>query len=231
MGIPKQIVHVYVANKAEYESYKNRLDEDLYSHLHVGVVGLVQQREYIMSQWTEGQHIVFLDDDIAAIDFSLFGVFRNATLHHFMEHAFQTCKKHGAFIWGVYPVYNPFFRAPKQECTTYLSYVVGAFYGIINRPSENKKSLRLTLTRKNGQKEDVERTIKYFLKDGVIVRFNKVGFVTKYYGKEGGLGTFKDRLEPMREASMALARRYPDLGYLIERKTGMTEFRLRRQIK
>lgn len=228
MGIPKHIIHVYVANNEEYEVYKNTLDKRLYDKLHVGVLGLVQQREYIMSQWKEGQHIVFLDDDIASIDLSLSPLFQKKTLNQFIEHAFKTCKEHKAFIWGVYPVFNPFFRAPKQECTTYLTYVVGAFYGIINRPRLNTRKLRLTMTRKTGQKEDVERTIKYFLNDGVIIRFNKIGFVTKYYGKEGGLGTFQERLKPMRDAAIALEEKYPELGYVIERKTGMTEFRLRR---
>jgi hypothetical protein len=35
---------------------------------------------------------------------------------------------------------------------------------------------KLNITSSNGQKEDVERTIKYFINDGIVLRFNKVGF-------------------------------------------------------
>ena len=110
--------------------------------------------------------------------------------------------------------------------TTCLNYIVGAFYGIINRPE--MKSLDLTITKSNGQKEDVERTLKYFLADGKVIRFNKIGFETKYYGKEGGLGRFEDRLKPMKEASEKLEKKYGKYGSIKTRENGMTEFVLRK---
>jgi hypothetical protein len=84
------------------------------------------------------------------------------------------------------------------------------------------------LTKENGQKEDVERTIKYFIEDGILLRFNKIGFETKYYGKSGGLGTFEARLKPMLEASKLLKKTYPEYGEISTKKNGMTEFRLKK---
>ena len=162
--------------------------------------GLIQQRSFIQKYYKEGQKILFLDDDVESVDLSLSTMFKNNTLSQFVNKAFEICKENESNIWGIYPVFNPFFREPKKEITLSLKYIVGAFYGIINQP-ENR-NLSLTLTKKfNGQKEDVERTIKYFIQDGVVVRFNKIGFTTKYYGKSGGLGTFDERLSPMRQAS------------------------------
>jgi hypothetical protein len=109
--------------------------------------------------------------------------------------------------------------------TSHLTYIVGAFYGIINRPK--LKSIQLEITKENGQKEDVERTIKYYIQDGKVLRFNKVGFTTKYYGKEGGLGTFEARLAPMKEASDRLLKEYPEFGKVTTRPSGMTEFTLK----
>ena len=109
--------------------------------------------------------------------------------------------------------------------TSHLTYIVGAFYGIINRP--NLKSIQLEITKENGQKEDVERTIKYYIQDGKVLRFNKIGFTTKYYGKEGGLGTFEARLAPMKEASERLLKEYPEFGKVTTRPSGMTEFTLK----
>jgi hypothetical protein len=192
-SIDQHKIYVYVANKDEYDLYSQTLDKNAYNKIIIGKKGLVQQREFIMKQWPEEKRIVFLDDDIKSIDLSLSPLFKSHNLDYFIKYAFVQCVKNGAYIWGVYPVFNVFFRKPTPEISTCLKYIVGAFYGIINRPNLN--SLKLIITRKNGQKEDVERSIKYFINDKIMLRFNRVGFVTKYYGKEGGLGTYEDRLK------------------------------------
>jgi len=225
-GIPRNKIYVYVANDEEYEIYENELDRDLYNKLYVGIKGLVPVRQFIMDQWGPGKHIVFLDDDISNIDLSLSPRFKSHSLDFFFRTAFQECQRNKSYIWGVYPVFNPFFRKDRAELSTDLTYIVGAFYGIINRPS--LKDIQLTITKENGQKEDVERTIKYFIKDGIVLRFNKVGFNTIYYGKEGGLGTFEERLKPMKIACELLARKYPEYGTIKVRKNGMTEFAVRK---
>ena len=147
-------------------------------------------------------------------------------MDYFIKEAFNECEKNHSFIWGVYAVFNPFFRKPRPELSTQLNYIVGAFYGIINRP--NLKSIELTITKANGQKEDVERTLKYFINDGIVLRFNKIGFTTKYYGKEGGLGKFEERIKPMKEACKKLAEKYSDYGQIKVRGTGMAEFVLKK---
>lgn len=228
-GILKSKIHVFVANKMEYDEYKIALDPNLYGKLIIGVKGLVQQRQFIMEQFPEGKQIIFFDDDVSNIDLSISPLFKNSTLQQFFIYAFDHSKKVGSYIWGVYPVFNPFFREPREEISSCLNYIVGAFYGIINRPKLT--AIKLTLTVKDGQKEDVERTIKYFINDGIVLRFNKVGFETKYYGKHGGLGTFEERLQPMLEASQRLKKTYPEYGNIITKKNGMTEFRLRKIIK
>lgn len=222
---PKRI-YVYVANSEDYKLYEQSLNKDYYNKLIIGKKGLVQQREYIMTHWPQGKHIVFLDDDIQSIDLSLSPQFKNHNLDYFIKYAFSECVKQDAYIWGVYAVFNPFFRKARKEMTMDLNYIVGAFYGIINRPSLS--SIKLTITKENGQKEDVERTIKYFINDGIVLRFNKIGFTTKYYGKEGGLGRFEDRIKPMMEASKKLEAKYPDYGYIKVRGNGMAEFILRK---
>jgi hypothetical protein len=220
--IPANKIYVYVANKEDYDTYSEKLDSTLYNKLVVGKKGLVPQRQFIMEQWTEGKHIVFFDDDVEKIDLSISPLFKKHSLDFFFKYAFAECIKHKSFIWGVYAVYNPFFRKPRKELTTGLNYIVGAFYGIINRP--NLAAIQLTITKENGQKEDVERTLKYFIHDGIVLRFNKIGFITKYYGKDGGLGRFEDRLRPMAEASEKLNTKYSEYGHIKKRNNGMTEF-------
>lgn len=225
-NIDRENIYVYVI-KEDYDLYKETLNKNYYNKLIIGKKGLVEQRQFIMNQWPNNKHIVFLDDDIEKIDLSL-SQFKNHSLDYFIKFAFSECVKHKSFIWGVYAVFNPFFRKARKEMTTELNYIVGAFYGIINRPK--LKSIQLTLT-KDGQKEDVERTLKYFLTDGIVLRFNKVGFVTKYYGKEGGLGRFEERLLPMKKACDRLKKEYGDYGNIKVRGNGMTEFVLKKTRK
>lgn len=219
-------IYVYVADREDYELYLKTLDKTRYNKLVIGEKGLVPQRQFIANQWTNDKHIVFFDDDVERIDLSLSDKFKTHTLDYFFKFAFTECEKHSSYIWGVYAVFNPFFRKPRQEMTTGLNYIVGAFYGIINRPKLD--AIKLTITNENGQKEDVERTLKYFIHDGIVLRFNKVGFVTKYYGKEGGLGRFEDRIKPMTDASNKLKKQYSEYGDIKKRGNGMVEFVLKK---
>ena len=213
-GIDDDKITVFVANTEQEQLYKN---EGVMYHMVVGKIGLVPQREFICNYYPKGQYIVLLDDDIEKIDLSLTTY---TTLDIFIKCAFEKTLELGAYIWGVYPVFNPFFRKPREEISTCLNYIVGAFYGIINRPQNN--NINLSLTAEDGQKEDVERTIRYFIEDGIVVRFNKVGFITKYYGSSGGLGTFKDRIKPMFDASNKLKNSFPKYGNVYIKKNGMT---------
>ena len=224
--IDSKRIYVYVANKEDYALYEQILDKNTYNKIIIRKLGLVPQRQFIANQWPDGKHIVFFDDDIQSIDLSLSVKFKKHNLDFFIKQAFKECVKYKSYIWGVYAVYNPFFRKARKEMTTDLNYIVGAFYGIINRRSSTK--IQLTITKENGQKEDVERTLKYFLNDGIVLRFNKIGFETKYYGKEGGLGKFEDRLKPMMEASKRLKKEYGEYGDIKVRGNGMAEFVLKK---
>ena len=217
-GIPKELIHVFVVEE-ELEKYTQTLNPSFYHQLIVGVRGLIPQRTFMEDYFPEGQYIVSMDDDIDDIDLSLTSF---TTLDLFLTQAFQVCIQKSAYIWGVYPVYNPFFRRRDIECG--LQFIVGAFYGIINRHG-------ITPSLESACKDDVERSILYYLKDGNVVHFGKVGFKTKYYGKVGGLGNFKSRLEVSRLASVYLQEKYPTLGKMWTRKNGMTEFRFKQKLK
>lgn len=217
-GIPKELIHVFVVQE-ELEQYTKTLNPSFYHQLIVGVLGITQQRQFMEDYFPEGQYIVSMDDDIDDIDLSLTSF---TTLDQFVTQAFQVCIQQSAYLWGVYPVYNPFFRRRDIECG--LQFIVGVFYGVINRRG-------ITPSLESKCKEDVERSILYYLKDGNVVRFGRVGVKTKYYGKEGGLGNFKSRLEVGRLASVYLQEKYPTLGKMWTRKNGMTEFRLHNKLK
>lgn len=223
-GINKDIINIFVANKEEEVLYKEVIPSEY--NIIVGVKGIVQQRKFIFDYYKEGQEIIQLDDDVKRIVLSNSPLFKGKSLDYFFKYAFDICKKEDAYIWGIYPANNPYFMKNREEYTTELNYIVGCCFGVINR---KKKSLNLTISQKyNGNKEDVERSILYFIEDGKVIRFNKVSFDTKYYNNTGGLGTFEERIKPMKEASIALEKKYGDYGYIFTRPSGMTEFRLKK---
>jgi len=220
--IPSKLIYIFVANKEEEALYKNTIPKELYNKMVVGVIGLVPQRQFITDYFKAGQNIVSIDDDIKKINLT-YSQFKDKSLDYFFKYAFNTCYKEDAYIWGIYPVDNPFFfTKKKEEYTTNLSFIIGACYGYINRPN-NKNIVSQS---KASNKEDVERSILYYIEDQKVVRFNKVSITTKYYNNTGGLGNLQERLKPMKEEAEKLKQKYPEYGYIFTRPNGMTEFKL-----
>mgnify|MGYP003646717065 CR=1 FL=1 len=150
-----------------------------------------------------------------------------ATADIFFKEAFEICILNKSYIWGLYPVLNPFFRINQKLFTTELKFIIGSFFGFINRPNDLDLELKLMV---HGNKEDVERSILYFKKDGVVIRFNRIGFKTKYYGKDGGgLGTLNNRLESMKQETLNINNAYPELTRIKIRKNGLYEIVFKKQ--
>lgn len=213
-NIPREKINVYCVEE-DYEDYKNTLDKEKYNNLIVGVVGLVNQRSFIQNQYPEYQQILFIDDDVELIDLSI-SLFKN--LNELIIEAFNDCLKLKSFIWSVYPVYNIFFRKNKEPLSIGLKFMIGTFYGIINRPS------LISLNPLNDEKEDTERTLKYWLNDEIVLRYNRVGIKTKFYNKIGGMGIMIERKTAAMNQCIFLKSNYPNYGRIFTRKNGITEF-------
>jgi len=219
-NIPNHLIHIFIVEE-QLEQYKS-IPTDLYGHLVIGVKGLVQQRLFISNYFTEGQYIVFLDDDIKNI---VFLHQEQIPLIDFFNKAFDTCIKENAFIFGIYPNANPFYLNKNVEYSTHLTFICGAVYGCINRP--NNPNLICNITNTDSSKEDVERSILYWLNDRKMVRFNRVGILTKYYNKVGGMGSLEDRLIPSKKNTILLNQQYPDITKIKIRKNGLYEIVLK----
>lgn len=216
-GIPKEHIFVFVV-EAEYAIYKDTLNPDTYGELVIGYEGLIQQREYIESYFQDGQYIVSMDDDIREID--LGG--EAPDLNSFINKAFEDCCEKKSWIWGVYPVFNPFFRNTKKPLTTYRAFIIGCMYGYINR----KDNIRVSLTK---NKDDVERSIRYFERDGIVLRYNRVGVKTKMYSN-GGLGRLNERKSIMEDDAIILNEYFPDITKIRIRTNGLWEIVLSKTI-
>jgi len=217
LNIPKEIINIFVVEE-EYSDYKLNCNPDMFNQIIIGIIGIVQQRQFISNYYPENTHIISLDDDIESLDLSMTDY---ATADDFFKEAFEICKLNKSYIWGIYPVFNQFFRKNQKLFTTELKFIIGAFFGFINRPNDLDLELKLMV---HGNKEDIERSILYFKKDGVVIRFNRIGFKTKYYGTDGGgLGTLSNRIETMKQETLNINNAYPELTKIKIRKNGLYE--------
>ena len=236
--VPLEKIHIFVANDTEKALYASKLQEQ-YPHyplknLHVGVLGITPQRQFISQFFPKNTPIVSLDDDVEQVyQLSSYRPFspqpktnRNKTqrkttpkkesnrlvkltnLDQFFQRAFEYTLQQNLHIWGVYPVNNPFFMQPKT--TTDLRFLIGGFYGYINRPTAPELKVTVPI------KEDYENTILHYIHDGGVVRFNGVSYKSKNYSP-GGLEKAETRLESNRKASEMLLKRYP--AYVSKRPT------------
>jgi hypothetical protein len=212
-GVDREKINIFVVEK-EYEEYK-LVNPDY--NIIVGVKGLINQKEFIENYFNEGDILLFLDDDIT--DFDLL----DKSFDEFVMEAFRECLKHNGYIFSIYPVWNKFYREKQKYLTTCLNFCIGGFYGIINRKNENIK-----VSIYDGR-DDIERSIKYFIEDGIVLRFNQIGFKTKFFS-QGGLGLLKDRYEDINKSANEFLLKYPTYGKIKERKNGIQEFVLNKII-
>ena len=215
-------MYIFVANKVEEKRYLDAVPKDLYGKIIVGKKGITHQRRFIVKYFHEGQSIVSSDDDVEGLFMKKSDkVLEKITdIHSFFNGAFERLKKEHLYIWGVYPVQNPFFM--KDTVTTDLKFIIGTIYGFINRHTKTIQPSPLI-----AEKEDYEQSIKYFIKDGGTLRYNNITFKAKKHAP-GGLGETSGRLEANKFAADYLSKTYPDYVSIFHRDNGMTEVRMTR---
>ena len=231
---PKKI-HIFVADKDQKKVYEDALDRKDYHKIIVGVPGIKNIRNFMPNYFPEGQYIFYMDDDIYKVDDTVntTGDIKNKkgnkqvplkSLKALIDQAFKLSEKSGITNWGVYPVNNPFFMKPRTNdirdyVGTNLCYIIGFMTGVIN----NRKAEVRTVD----DKEDYERSIKYYLKDGGVLRFNNVTCYTKCYKEPGGMQVERTK-QRIHDSAVYLTDVYPELCTLnTTKKSGFTEVRLR----
>jgi len=246
--IPANLITIFLANKEEYITYSklfqkpnnkfSSLDVKYINYLQsismvIGEKGLKNQRNFISNFYLDKQKIVQMDDDIEGVKMlvvnkkdeknrKLWQLEDVPNLHQLIIDTFKMSIKLSAFLWGIYPIANPYFMSPKV--TSELKFIVGPMFGIINRKDG---SLKLSID----EKENVERTLQYFMKDKAVLRLNNVTVITKYYTNPGGMQADKDakknRMLDAEKSAQYLHKKYPDLTKIFYRKkTNRPEIKL-----
>lgn len=220
-GIPRQRIHVFVANAAEAAAYKATLDPTTYGHMHIAEPGMAAVRNYITRFFPVGKQIFNMDDDIRGfIEFSE-GARRNERplrdLSAAITAGFREARRTGFRLFGFYPVANGYFM--KEGHSTDLKYIIGAVWGIVN-PGK-------ILTVSIDDKEDYLRSVIMYLLDGGVIRYNNVAPQSAYYKEPGGMQETRT-MRRIETSARAMTGAFPDLTTInLTKKSGMPELRLR----
>ena len=226
-NIPKNKIFIFVGNQDEYQKYKAKLP-NYYNQIIIGQVGMGAIRNFITDYFPEGQQIFNMDDDINGfveltkeknkVTKSKFQSknFRGNDLDKFIKKGFSECKKNNLSLFGIYPASNPFFM--KKRITYDLRYIIGSCWG-----SVNNKSIKVSMD----DKEDFERTLKYYMKDGGVIRFENVTVISGYYTEKGGMQETRTKERVLKSAEK-LVKQYPNLCKLyLGKKSGYAEVKLK----
>jgi hypothetical protein len=210
--VDKDKIYIFVANTEEYLIYKDILPE---YNIIVGVLGLKDQRNFISNYFPQGFNIISIDDDIENFyqkKLNTQQLIIIEDLDSLFKNGFLDIINSDLKLFGFYPVLNKLFM--KETVSDDLRFIVGSCFGYIN------SGIFTTIT----EKDDYERTLLYYLRDGGVIRYNNISIKTKYYKNKGGLQSvsYKERYTKQLEAVQYLLDTYPE--YVKRKKSFKTNF-------
>lgn len=218
LGVPDDAITVFLSDPDEGGAYREAIGRDSI-RLAAGRPGVGENRNLIHRFYPEGDRVLSIDDDVRSIL-----IRRNAQLTQAIEpYEFSDVVGLGfdsaaGGLWGVHPVPNAFFQ--RTTVSRDLRYIAAGLYGFTSR---RDPALDVTLE----DKEDFERSIKWYLADGFVTRLNWISLRTIGYKGAGGMQETRTP-ERVDASARELAARYPTLCSLnLKKKSGWAEVRLR----
>jgi hypothetical protein len=180
-------VDLFLSDGNELNAYKESLKEYPINFIVTDKKHVNTQRNFIVDYYEEGQLVLGIDDDIQSIQMRISEkkTMPLLNLTEFVDHAFEISQQHKFDMWGVNAVLNPYFM--RNNISFNLKYIVACFYGWRNTYQEKA----YVSTNPEYGKEDYERSIRYYMADRGLTRFNYVAPKTKYYSEDGGIQTYR----------------------------------------
>lgn len=214
-------VTIFVANGEELEAYTNSLLGTPYQKLVVGVPTIGAQRNFIERYYPEGTRLMMFDDDVDEVQRKIseqkLGPIDNLE-EEIIFRGFEECEKVGAKTFGIYAASNAYFM--KDRVYTKLCYVIASMFGVIVEHSDD-------LVRVTNHGEDYEYSIRQYIRNGAVVRFDNYTVKSNYYKEEGGLQTIRTK-EYVYNSIKTIADMFPDYCTMyIRETTGNAELRLK----
>ena len=161
-------VDIFLSNPNEEQAYRENLKDYPVNIIVSNTKHVNTQRNFIVDYYKEDELILGIDDDIDLVAMKVDdkNTIQLNSLTEFVENAFTISLDKKIDMWGVNPVINPYFM--KNNVTFNLKYIVACFYGWRNNHDEKA----YVSTNPEYGKEDFERSIRYYIADGGVTRFN-----------------------------------------------------------
>jgi hypothetical protein len=211
-------VTIFVADKEEEKEYINSLGSKY--KIVVGVPTIGEQRNFIEKYYPENTKLVMLDDDLDGVfvkDGSKLKPINNLE-KDFIVKGFDLCEKNKTKIFGMYAAGNPYFM--KHRVYKKLSYIIASMFGIIVEHDE-------FLERKTNHGEDYEYSIRQYIKNKKLIRFDDITVKSNYYKQEGGLQEIRTK-QYIFDSIHRIYNMFPNYCTpYIRKSTGNAELRLR----
>eukprot|EP00439_Symbiodinium_sp_Y106_P044018 s5066_g5.t1 len=200
-------IHVFVSH--EDPDFLSGCYEEVLGPLHdriiVGIKGADLQVRFIEECFLPGQHVVVMDDNLLRFVRHEAGKEFPGDLVATIEAAAEAMQRFQAHLWGISPTSNKQFLKEAPEISTALGLVYGALFGfrVLHDPA--------LYTRFGQVKDDLERSLRYWHRDGVVVRFRRM-YCTKaqrpgvYGSRKGGISASIGENGHKQQGDFALAR-------------------------
>jgi len=203
-GVILKDVIIWVNDDQDFEIYSTLFPPE---QIRKGGSSISEKRNLIQEAFPLDSNIVMIDDDIDEI-YVLKENSKKVVLKDFnklVEMGFSYCEKENCSLWGVYPIDSPLCMKPFVRKN--LSYIVAALFGMVNKriPVEFNYA------------EDFERSIKFYLLEGKVIRLEFVGLLTKYYTTPGGIQTTRTETSNY-NSKKSLVDKYPDHAKLVYKR-------------
>lgn len=231
-GFPLDRVRVWVPD-AELDEYAEAAPGPEYVGLDYvpqdgpiedGPWGLGLVRNAIADEAAPGDLVVQMDDDVEGlVEFAGMRDGINAMMlpvlgtrfQQIVEWGWQAADDAGAYLWGLHPAATycrPILR-------TGLCYIGGGLFGVRFRGERETESVQLD------DKEDFERSLRFYERDGRLLRLDGVSWRTRGYGGAGGMQLTRTP-ERIDASARWVAERWPGWASLKFPRSGKTELRL-----
>ena len=233
---PKRVT-IFVANEEERQKYAKAVRNSPYQNLVIAQEGITEVRNFMWNYYPEGTPVLFMDDDVDKVliidprnkDRSIPApdLFDNV-----IAPGFNAMRENHAYIWGIYAASNERWMVGQDfdddadtgdeknssAITIGNVYIIGSFFGAVIRHDPK-------LLVGCADKEDHERSVTHFIKDGRVVRLD-FATVKSDYGTQstsenfaaGGLQETRTH-ETVRIGAEYMLKHYPKYVRIYQRPT------------
>lgn len=183
-NIDNNKITIFVADEDEKKIYKQSLKNEY--KIIVGVHTIGEQRNFIERYYQEGNKVMMFDDDLDGVyikNENKLELIKDLE-KDFIIKGFELCIKNKANLFGLYAAANAYFM--KYRIYKKLCYIPGGVFGvIINHDS--------FLNRVTNHGEDYEYSIRQYIKNRILIRFDYITIKSKFFKEKGGLQTIRTK--------------------------------------